>query len=112
MTPTDKTRLTEIRKSYEALVEKGYQDLYDDLGFLLSLLSQETKRADEYRRVMEENYESMVANLYVFGMVREELKKIEGPDWDVIIESMDEIQQKAQDVMAAAVSRGREGESR
>ena len=45
MTPTEQTRLAEIRKTAE--IADPYLFGKDKVRFLLSLLSQETKRADE-----------------------------------------------------------------
>ena len=49
MTPTDQTRLAEIREAIEFNESIGHVDQ----RFLLSLLSQETKRADEAEREAE-----------------------------------------------------------
>ena len=82
MTPTEQARLAEIRQNLDVY---GYAT-YDASEFLLSLLSQETKRADGLAKAIAE-YQS----------------ECETPAVDLIMRKM------RRDQMFAAVRRGREG---
>ena len=95
MTPTDQTRLTEIRGNYFAASP-------DDVAFLLSLLSQETKRADEAEaRTWDE------VALRADAAVKYPCTSRYDEGYQTASETMRNLAQ----TKAAAVRRGREGEN-
>ena len=78
----------------KAALEEALEALND------SLAASESER-DALKGALRLNLESNVANLFVLDIVRAELKKIEGPDWDGIIASIQEEHDRAQDALAS-----------
>ena len=73
----------------------------------IAAIPETIQAVSDLRHVLNKNLESASANLYAFGVVRKALNdRVPGPDWDNIIQAIQDEYNRAQEVLALTKAQG------